>query len=227
MRGKKATEETKQKMSESQLTRITPEERQRRSEQAKLLGYGKWMIGKTRSPEAIAKLVVNSKGKNYSDIYGDRAEDEARKRSDGNKHGHNISVSGRVAMGNATRRKGLTYVQIYGPERAKEEVLKRSIAHQKRWESVPRKLIRPHHNGDFLYARWRDAVFSRDNFTCCFCGIAGGELQAHHIKFWSKFPELRYVVENGVTVHSACHRTVHKLLRLGLMVIFIRPIVGD
>lgn len=31
------------------------------------------------------------------------------------------------------------------------------------------------------YRRWRDAVFSRDNYSCQICGIKGGKLNADHI----------------------------------------------
>lgn len=60
----------------------------------------------------------------------------------------------------------------------------------------------------YLYRDWRTAVFTRDNWTCQFCGIRGGYLEADHIKPWCAFPDLRYTVENGRTVCKPCHLTL-------------------
>jgi len=57
--------------------------------------------------------------------------------------------------------------------------------------------------------QWRIAVFVRDQYTCFFCGVIGGNLHAHHIKSFSKFPELRFELNNGITLCKICHRKVH------------------
>lgn len=68
------------------------------------------------------------------------------------------------------------------------------------------KIIR--RSGD--YAIWRKAVFERDGYTCQFCGEKGGKLNAHHIKKFSDYPALRFVVGNGITLCESCHRKVHR-----------------
>jgi 5-methylcytosine-specific restriction endonuclease McrA len=57
------------------------------------------------------------------------------------------------------------------------------------------------------YAKWRSSVFVRDNFTCTFCGVVGGYLEADHIKPFAYFRELRFKPENGRTLCKPCHAT--------------------
>jgi hypothetical protein len=60
------------------------------------------------------------------------------------------------------------------------------------------------------YREWREQVFRRDGYTCQDCGDnKGGNLNAHHIRSFSEFSELRLDISNGITLCKDCHRKRH------------------
>lgn len=65
---------------------------------------------------------------------------------------------------------------------------------------------RSQYRGDL--AKWRKAVFERDNYTCQQCGKKG-DIHAHHIKPLAKFPDLALDVDNGLTLCVTCHESLH------------------
>jgi len=61
------------------------------------------------------------------------------------------------------------------------------------------------------YLKWARDVKKRDGYRCQICGEVGGILNSHHIKTFSKFPELRFELNNGITLCKKCHDThTHK-----------------
>lgn len=68
----------------------------------------------------------------------------------------------------------------------------------------------------YEYIQWRKYVFSRDNYTCQCCNAHSGNgktilLNAHHIENWKDNPQMRYDVENGITLCSNCHLQFHSV----------------
>jgi NUMOD3 motif/HNH endonuclease len=81
--------------------------------------------------------------------------------------------------------------------------------------SAIRKSERVATMGTVEYRMWREAVFSRDNWTCVMCG-ARGDMHADHIKSYRDYPELRFSVENGRTLCPPCHRKTDNFGRKGI-----------
>ena len=60
------------------------------------------------------------------------------------------------------------------------------------------------------FCLWREAVFIRDDWTCQKTGVRGKKLHPHHIKNFSQYPELRFAIDNGITLSDKAHREFHK-----------------
>lgn len=61
------------------------------------------------------------------------------------------------------------------------------------------------------YKEWRQLVYQRDEFKCVKCG-SKDKLNAHHKKSWKHYSELRYDVDNGITLCEKCHILLHQEL---------------
>jgi len=64
-------------------------------------------------------------------------------------------------------------------------------------------------NFDYKLKKWTSDILKRDDYTCQHCKVRGGKLEAHHIKYWADFVELRYDVSNGIALCYDCHNKVH------------------
>lgn len=64
-----------------------------------------------------------------------------------------------------------------------------------------KKCERKDKNVQYIY--WSRQVKNRDNWKCRLSNDeCKGRLEAHHIKNWIDYPELRYEINNGITL---CH----------------------
>lgn len=75
-----------------------------------------------------------------------------------------------------------------------------------RWIADRSKLAKRQERNDMAYKDWRHQVKMRDSFTCKIAdGNCAGRLEVHHILGWTEHPELRYAVNNGITLCHAHH----------------------
>ena len=57
---------------------------------------------------------------------------------------------------------------------------------------------------------WREAVFARDNWICQKTETKGGKLHSHHIQNFAQYPELRFAIDNGITLSNKAHWKFHQ-----------------
>jgi ribosomal protein L31 len=72
------------------------------------------------------------------------------------------------------------------------------------------------------YNVWRKTVYARDNWTCRHCNVKQKYPVAHHIKTFKEYPELRFDVDNGLTLCRACHKRLHT--EIGVSTRFIKQL---
>lgn len=62
------------------------------------------------------------------------------------------------------------------------------------------------------YRIWRDLVYKRDYWHCQICNkhCERGDIVAHHKRSFADYPELRFDVDNGITLCRGCHLKIHR-----------------
>ena len=103
----------------------------------------------------------------------------------------------KIRKGKPSNKKGKKYPQFSGKSHWNWQGGKTEIAFKIR-NSIEYKL-------------WREAVYVKDYWTCQKCGKKGDKIDAHHLKSFSLFPELRFAIDNGITLCRKCHIQEEKL----------------
>jgi hypothetical protein len=100
--------------------------------------------------------------------------------------------------------------KMTGRKRTKESIEKMSGENHPRWIK-DRSLIKigDRSMNDPLQKQWSLSVKKRDGWKCQIADSnCKGRMESHHILSWKDFPELRYEVNNGITLCHAHHPRV-------------------
>ena len=111
--------------------------------------------------------------------------------------------TGKVRTEEANKKNSIAHIGI--PSKIKGlKILKNSGANHWAWKKDRDSLIKNEKKHlDGRYREWMKLVKDRDIWSCRITDTnCSGKLEAHHILRWSNFPELRYEVNNGI---SLCH----------------------
>lgn len=171
--------------------------------------YGSSKVGIKFSDEHRKKLSEANKGHNNS-MYGKKHSKETKTR---------MSIASKGKPKSLKHRENISKSKI-GTKLSMETLKKISGENNWNWKGG-KKVLRERIRAMYQYRQWRSDIFTRDNYTCQFCGIKGGvEINADHIKSMSiildeykitTIDEARICAElwdinNGRTLCVSCHR---------------------
>lgn len=177
------------------------------SEKTKLK-ISKSCLGRCQSKETCQKISEAHKGRIFSD--------ESKRKMSEAKKGKKLSEETKKKMSLAHKGKRLSEeirakMSLSGlckPPKSEEAIKKMSGNNHWNWKGgiTPEKKLQ---RKNAKVRKWRLAIFKRDNHTCQKCGAKGIYLEAHHIKSFNRYPELRFKLSNGITLCKLCHKKTY------------------
>jgi hypothetical protein len=169
-----------------------------------------WNKNKPHSEETKKKISLAKKGRPSWNKGIPRTEEVKRKLSEAHKGMKTSEETKRKMSENSSHywkgKKRLPFSKEW------RENLGKSQRGEKHWNwqgGITPEIRRIRQN--MYYEIWRKSIFEKDNFICQKCEISGGQLNAHHINNFIQFPELRFSIDNGITLCEICHRNFHKI----------------
>ena len=230
-KGQKMSKESRIKMSNSHKRKI-PHNKGKIFLSTKICGYcKKEFVIRGKKPSVIKKYCSRtcsgrSRMGHKSSLKGIPRTEEVKKKIGDKNRGRHLSIFTRQKMSernnvkhlspNTEFKKGMI-APMKGKKHTNEAKKKNSLAHigkQKggkhyNWkgEITPENIkIR----NSIEYKLFVNSVFARDGYICQKIGTKGGKLHAHHILNFSEYPELRFAIDNGVTLSDKAHKEFHK-----------------
>lgn len=168
--------------------------------------------GSRQTKESIEKQ-METKRKNNSMKFLTTKEYSEKMKNIALERGYGKWMKGKISLGTlnnihkmAEEKKGRPRPEMKGrtPWNKGKECPALSKSNHWNWQggiSNPNRYIRTTKE----YYDWRKSVLERDSYSCIWCS-SKSELQVDHIKPFSKYPELRFTIDNGRTLCKSCHR---------------------
>lgn len=96
----------------------------------------------------------------------------------------------------------------------KEDIIQKHLGKNNgKWNSKLTDEERKHYRKNYKeckeYRDWRINVYKKDNFTCQVCFKTKKFLNAHHLYNYADYKDLRFDLNNGITLCKECHINFH------------------